>query len=50
MLQDPLHFNLQEYVRIHNLDHLITNWSSIKVKLKDMQLAAANLLLKNNII
>ena len=47
MLEDPLHFNLQQYVRIHNLDHLITGWSSIKTKLKDMQLAAANLQLKS---
>ena len=47
MCKDPLHFNLQEYVKIYQLSKHITNWSSIKVKLKDMQLAAANLLLKN---
>lgn len=47
MLKDPLHFNLQQYVRIHNLDPYIIGWSSIKTKLKDMQLAAANLTLKD---
>ena len=46
MLKDPLHFNLQQYVRKHDLAKDISNWSSIKTKLKDMQLAAANLLLK----
>lgn len=47
MLQDPLHFNLQQYVSKHNLDPYIVGWSSIKTKLKDMQVAAANLTLKN---
>ena len=47
MLKDPIHFNLQQYVRTHNLDPYITSWSSIKTKLKDMQIAAANLSLKN---
>ena len=47
MLKDPLHFNVQQYVRMHNLDHHISSWSSIKTKLKDMQMAAANLKLKN---
>lgn len=46
MLKDPLHFNLEEYVRKHDLMRYITNWSSLKVKLKDMQIAAANLELK----
>ena len=46
MLQDPLHFNLEEYVRKHDLAKDINNWSSIKVKLKDMQVAAANLTIK----
>ena len=46
MLKDPLHFNLQQYVRLHNLDPHISSWSSIKTKLKDMQVAAANLTLK----
>lgn len=47
MLKDPLHFNLEQYVRTHNLDPHIPNWSGIKTKLKDMQAAAANLSLKN---
>lgn len=46
MLKDPLHFNLQQYVRKHDLAHHLTGWSSIKTKLKDMQIAAANLTLK----
>ena len=46
MLKDPLHFNLQQYVRKNDLDPYISGWSSIKTKLKDMQLAAANLTLK----
>ena len=47
MLKDPLHFNLQQYVRKNNLDPHISNWSSLKVKLKDMQVAAANLKLRS---
>ena len=47
MLKDPLHFNLEQYVRINNLDPYISSWSSIKTKLKDMQTAAANLKLKS---
>ena len=46
MLKDPLHFNLEQYVRLHNLDPHISSWSSLKTKLKDMQAAAANLKLK----
>lgn len=46
MLKNPLHFNLEQYVRKHNLDPYISGWSSIKTKLKDMQTAAANLKLK----
>lgn len=46
MLEDPLHFNLQQYVRKNDLAKDISNWSSIKTKLKDMQAAAANLQLK----
>ena len=46
MKEDPLHFNVQQYVQKHNLSKLISNWSSVKTKLKDMQVAAANLLLK----
>ena len=47
MLKDPLHFNLEEFVRSHDLAHQISSWSSIKTKLKDMQVAAANLALKS---
>ena len=47
MLKDPLHFNLQEYCRQHDLAQHISNWSSIKTKLKDMQVAAANLQLRH---
>ena len=46
MLKDPLHFNLEQYVRLHDLAQHISGWSSIKTKLKDMQLASANLKLK----
>lgn len=46
MLKDPLHFNLQQYVRKNDLAQYLSGWSSIKTKLKDMQLAAANLTLK----
>ena len=47
MLKDPLHFNVQQYVRQHDLAQHISSWSSIKSKLKDMQDAAANLALKS---
>lgn len=47
MKQDPLHFNLQQYVQKHQLSKHISGWSSIKTKLKDMQVAAANLSLKD---
>ena len=46
MLKDPLHFNLEQYVRKNDLAQYISGWSSIKTKLKDMQVAAANLSLK----
>ena len=46
MKEDPLHFNLQEYVQSNQLSKYISGWSSIKSKLKDMQVAAANLALK----
>lgn len=46
MKKDPLHFNVQQYVQKNQLSKQIKGWSSIKVKLKDMQVAAANLLLK----
>lgn len=47
MDKDPLHFNVQQYVKKHDLYHHISSWSSIKSKLKDSQFAAANLALKN---
>ena len=47
MLKDPLHFNLEQYVRTHDLFQYISSWSSLKTKLKDSQVAAANLLLRN---
>lgn len=47
MKQDPLNFSLQQYVESNQLSKYISGWSSIKTKLKDMQVAAANLLLKN---
>ena len=46
MLKDPLHFNVQQYCRSNDFYHKITGWSSIKSKLRDSQVAAANLLLK----
>ena len=46
MLKDPLHFNLQQYVRRNDLNQYLSSWSSLKGRLKDSQLAAANLLLK----
>ena len=46
MCKDPLHFNVQQYVKKHQLSKYITSWSSIKTKLKDMQVAAANLKLR----
>ena len=47
MCKDPLHFNVQQYVKSNQLSQHISGWSSLKTKLKDMQTAAANLLLKN---
>ena len=46
MKQDPLHFNVEQYVQKHQLSKYISSWSSIKTKLRDMQQAAANLQLK----
>ena len=46
MLKDPLRFNVEQYVRKHDLYKDVSPWSSVKNKLKDMQNAAANLLLK----
>lgn len=47
MLKDPLCFNLQQYVYKHDLAKDISGWSSIKTKIKDMQVAAANINLKD---
>ena len=47
MLKDPMRFNVQQYVRVNDLAHYITGWSSIKTKLRDMQNAAANIALKS---
>lgn len=47
MLKDPLHFNLEQYVRRNDLYKDISSWSTIKSKLKDSQTAAANLLLRD---
>lgn len=47
MKKDPLRFSVEQYVQCHELSKIISGWSSIKTKLKDMQLAAANLQLKN---
>ena len=47
MKQDPLNFNLEQYVQKNQLSQYIKGWSSIKTKLKDMQVAAANLSLKS---
>ena len=46
MRKDPLRFNVQQYVQKNDLARYIASWSSIKTKLKDMQVAAANLSLK----
>ena len=47
MKQDPLHFNLEQYVQKYQLSKYISGWSSIKTKLKDMQVAAANFALRD---
>ena len=47
MKEDPLHFNVQQYVQKNQLSQYIKGWSTIKSKLKDMQTAAANLKLKS---
>lgn len=46
MLKDPLHFNVEEYVRKNDLNQHLPSWSSLKIRLKDSQTAAANLTLK----
>lgn len=47
MDKDPLHFNLEQYVKIHDLYQYIKGWNSIKTKLRDSQTAAANIRLKS---
>ena len=47
MLKDPLHFNLEQYVRKNDLNQHLPSWSSLKTRLKDSQTAAANLTLKD---
>lgn len=47
MLKDPFHFRLQWYVQCNNLASYISGWSSIKTKLRDMQVAAANQFMAN---
>ena len=47
MRKDPLHFNVEQFAQKHDLYQYIKSWSSIKSKLKDSQLAAANLKLRN---
>lgn len=46
MKEDPLKFSLEQYVQKNELAEHISGWSSIKTKLKDMQVAAANLSLR----
>ena len=47
MLKDPYEFNLAEFVQQNNYAKYITNWSSIKAKLKDIQEARCNRILKS---
>lgn len=47
MRKDPTRFNLQQYCQKYDLFQHISNWSSIKSKLRDSQFAAANLALKS---
>ena len=47
MLKDPYKFNLAEFCQENNIDHLIKGWSSIKTKLKDIQEARCNRILKS---
>ena len=46
MLKDPVNFCLEQYALQHDLYQYIPNWSSVKTKLKDAQIAAANLMLR----
>ena len=47
MLRDPYRFNIAEFAQQNNYDSIITGWSSIKTKLKDIQEATCNLHLKS---
>ena len=47
MLKDPYSFNIAEFVDQNNYAKHIRGWSSVKIKLKDMQEARCNRLLKN---
>ena len=47
MRADPLHFNLELYCHQHQLFPHIKGWSSVKTKLRDAQLAAANYSLRS---
>ena len=47
MLKEPYTFNIAEFAQQNNYDSLITGWSSLKTKLKDIQEATCNLHLKN---
>ena len=46
MLENPFHFDLEEYVASHNLAKHIKDWKTVKIKIKDMQAATCNLALK----
>jgi hypothetical protein len=45
MKEDPIHFHFETYLEKNNLSQHINSYFTIKTKLKDMQVAAANLLL-----
>lgn len=47
MLKDPLHFNLEQYVRLHDLNQYLPSWTSLKTRIKDSQVAAANIKLRS---
>lgn len=47
MLKDPLNFNLQQYCHENDIAQHVKSYSVIKGKLKDMQLAAANISLRS---
>ena len=47
MRKDPINFNLEQYCQKNDLYKHIKNWSALKNKLKDSQIAAANLKIKS---